>query len=112
MRDVPVPQSFSGMLADLSSITPCLFVLESPELDSILQVWPHHCRAEGEIDYLSQPADKASPSTGQDITSLLHGKNVLLTHVQVGVHPQVIFWEATFQSDSPQYILVLGVVPP
>ena len=59
------------------------FVLGSPELVIVLQVWPHQCSVEGK-DHLPQSAGYTPPSAAQD-TFRLCSKGTSLAHVQLRV---------------------------
>ena len=50
--------------------------LRSPELDTVLQMWPHHGTAEGE-DHLLWPAGHTLYNAPQDITGVLGHKNTV-----------------------------------
>ena len=83
--------------------------LGSPELGPVLHVCPHQCWGEGK-DHLPRSAGDTPPNAVQD--SRLCCKSTLLVHVQLSVHPQVLFYQAAFQLGDPQHILCMGLVFP
>ncbi|RMB91848.1 hypothetical protein DUI87_31776 [Hirundo rustica rustica] len=84
--------------------------LRSPELDTILKVWPHQCRIQGKND-LPAPAGHASPDPGQDAIGPLGHPGTLLAHVQLlSPVPQVPFLLGTAQPHLPQPLTLHGVI--
>lgn len=86
-------------------------VLEGPELDIGLQVWPHQCRTEGK-DHLSWLTGSILPNAAQDPISPLSSKSTLLTHVQLGDHldPQTLFCQVSCQLGALSVPWCLGLV--
>jgi len=77
-----------------------LFIeLGSPELDAVLQMWPHQGRVEGE-DHLP---GHILFNTPQDTIGLLGHKGTLLAHDRLTVHQdtQVLLHRVPFQQISP-----------
>ena len=85
-------------------------VLRTPHLDTVLQVRPQQCRAEGQ-DHLPQPAGQTYFDASQDTVGFLGCKGTLLAHVQLPIHqyPQVFFGRAALNPFIPQFLLVMGV---
>ncbi|PKU38718.1 rna-directed dna polymerase from mobile element jockey- hypothetical protein [Limosa lapponica baueri] len=80
---------------------PVLLELGSPELDTVLQMWPQQGRVEGE-DNLPQPPGDTFLNASQDAIGLLGHKGTLLTHGHPVVHQdsQVFFLRAALQQVS------------
>ena len=77
-------------------------VLRTPHLDTVLQVRPHQCRAEGK-DHLPHPAGHASFDAAQNSVAFLGCEGALMAYVQLAIHhsPQVIFDRAAFSPFIP-----------
>ena len=97
----------------LDSLQHVSLVLESPALDTGLQMWPHQCWLDGKV-HLPWPAGSTVPNAAQGTISLLCHKGTLLAHGRLGVHqePQVCFCSVAPQLGGTYHILVHGIVPP
>lgn len=60
------------------------FILVSPELVTVLQVWPLQSCVEGK-DHIFGPSGNTLPNAAQDTMYLCH-KGSLLAYIQLGVH--------------------------
>lgn len=87
-----------GHLLDFFQIS---VVLGSPELDTVLQIWPHHCWGEGKDQFFFHASNKFLMQPRIPLPFFLARK--LLAHDQLSVHqvPQVIFCRAPFQLGIP-----------
>ncbi|KAK4829903.1 hypothetical protein QYF61_007412 [Mycteria americana] len=79
-----------------------LLVLRGPKRNTVVQVWPHQCRAQGH-DHFPSPAGHTIPDTSQDAVGFLGHLGILPARVQPAVnqHPQVLFRQAAFQPLFP-----------
>ena len=110
-RTSPAPDCYMS-LWPFVALSPVCPSLSSPELDTVLQLWPHHCWAEGK-DQFPRPAGNTLPSAAWDTIGLLCFKGTLLAHVQLSVHQDShVFCKAAFLLGGSQHILVHRVVPP
>jgi len=86
-------------------------VLGDPKLNTVLEVRPHPCQAQG-LNHLPTPAGHTIPDTSQDAVGPLGHLGTLLAHVQPAVnqHSQVLFCHAAFQPLLPKPVALHGAV--
>lgn len=77
----------------------------SPELDTILYLWPHQCQIEKKVQF-PQPADNVYPSAAQDTINLPSCKVTLLSHTLLAVYPdlQVLLCKCSFHPSTSSHI--------
>ena len=102
---------FCGPSLDVLQQVNVSTVLNTPHLDSVLQVRPHQHRVEGQ-NHLPQPAGHASFDAAQDKVGFLGCEDTVLAHALFSIHqyPQVFFSRAVFSPFIPQLVLVVDVV--
>ncbi|GAB0207267.1 hypothetical protein GRJ2_003192300 [Grus japonensis] len=88
-----------------------LLVVRGPNLNTVLKVWPHQCRVQGD-NHFPTPAGHTVSDTSQDAICRLGHLGTLLAHIQLVVnqHPQVLFCRAAFQPLFPKPVVCHGVV--
>ncbi|KAK4824710.1 LOW QUALITY PROTEIN: hypothetical protein QYF61_017936 [Mycteria americana] len=85
-------------------------VVGGPKLNTVFQVRPHQCQAQGH-NHFPSPAGHTIPDTSQDAICFLVHLGTLLAHIQAAVneHPQVLFCLAAFQPLFPKPVALHGV---
>ncbi|KAK4816514.1 hypothetical protein QYF61_017614 [Mycteria americana] len=85
-------------------------VVRGPKLNTVFEVWPHHCRVQGH-DHFPSPAGHAISDTTHDAIGFLGHLGTLLAHIQVAVdqHPEVLLCQAAFQPLFPKPVALYGV---
>ncbi|KAK4810922.1 hypothetical protein QYF61_013330 [Mycteria americana] len=104
---------FCGPPLDLLQQACVFLILETPELDAVLQVGSHESGVEGQ-NHLPQPAGHASFDAAQDTIGFLGCECTSLAHVLLFIHPyhpQVLLCRAALNPFIPQPVLIPGVAP-
>ncbi|KAK4824481.1 hypothetical protein QYF61_015879 [Mycteria americana] len=85
-------------------------VVGGPKLNTVVEVQPRQCRAQGE-DCFPSPAGHTIFDTSQDAVGFLGHLGTLLAHIQAAVnqHPQVLLCWAAFQPLFPKPVALHGV---
>jgi len=112
MRGVPFHGSFLWSFPDVLQQVYVCPVLRTLNLDAVLQVRPHQCRAEGK-DHLPQCAGHTTFYAAQDTVGFLGCEDTLVPHVQLpnSQYSQLpaLFGRAVLNPFIPQLVLVMGV---
>lgn len=82
-----------------------VFVQLSPELDTILYVWPHQCQIEEKVQF-PQPAGNTDPRAAQNTINLPSCKVTLLSHILLVVYQnhQVLLCKCSFHPNTSCHI--------
>ncbi|KAK4815422.1 hypothetical protein QYF61_001410 [Mycteria americana] len=85
-------------------------VVRGPNLNTVFEVRPHHCRVQGH-NHFPSPAGHAIFDTSQDAIGFLGRLGTLLAHIQppVNQHSQVLLCLAAFQPLFPKPVALHGV---
>lgn len=89
----------------------CL-VLENPELDPVLQVWPHQCWTEGK-DHCPQPAGSPPADAAWAVNSLFSSWGTLLAPAYLACPPgpPSVFLSSCLWAGGCPACMVPGIVP-